>query len=283
MLVGVSLLALVDGHLSEQILLSERWTIGIRDPEQVDPSGKTTEDEKSDVTNKEDIETPPRDVQQRSGLLSERLKNVIKAAAKNLLPKGAVEEVQKYRAYESRERPMYLKVRISSGLGLRRLRPPKTARSFVFVCFGNIIRSPMCEALMNRAVGEFSDSITVTSAGLNATPGRPAHPWAITAAREFGISLENHRARLLTSEMVDQADAIFAMDFQNRVQLLSRWARSRNKVFMLSAYAGKEYRAVEIPDPYYDYAGQEATRHCYQLLKTCIENLAHSLPYKAQT
>ncbi len=209
------------------------------------------------------------------------LRRGLRQTAKNLLLKVAVEEVQKYRAYESSERAIYLKVRISSGLGLGLSRPPKTARSFVFVCFGNIIRSPKCEALMNLAVRDFSDSITVTSAGLNATPGRPAHPWAITAAREFGISLENHRARLLTSEMVDQADAIFAMDFQNRVQLLSRWARSRNKVFMLSAFAGKQYRAVEIPDPY--YAGQEETRRCYRVLKTCVENLAHSLPYKAQT
>jgi protein-tyrosine phosphatase len=231
-------------------------------------------------TDKPGIGRLSRDLQV-SQSLPERLKKSIKSAAKKLLPKGAVQEVQKYRTYESHERPIYLKVRISSGLGLGLSRPPKTARSFVFVCFGNIMRSPMCEALMNRAVGDFSDSITVMSAGLNATPGRPPHPWAIMAAREFGISLENHRARLLTSEMVDQADAIFAMDFQNQVQLLSRWARSRKKVFMLSAYAGSEYRAVEIPDPY--YAGQEETRHCYQLLKTCVENLADSLPHKAQS
>jgi protein-tyrosine phosphatase len=138
----------------------------------------------------------------------------------------------------------------------------------------------MCEALMNRAVGGFSDSITTASAGLNAIPGRTAHPWAIMAAWEFGVSLENHRARLLTSEMIDQADAIFAMDNQNQVQLLSRWPRARNKVFMLCAYAGKEYRAVEIPDPY--YGGQEETLHCYRTINDCVQNLADSLPNQAK-
>jgi len=224
------------------------------------------------------IAKTPRDPGARGRALPERIEKTIKATAKKLLPARVVQEMQQYRAYEASERRIYLKTRISSGLGLGLLRPPDTARSFVFVCFGNIMRSPMCEELMNRAVRGCSVSINVTSAGLNAVPGRPAHPWAIAAARDFGISLENHRARLLTSEMIDQADAIFAMDNQNRVQLLSRWARARNKVFMLTAYAKKEYRAVEIRDPY--YLPQEETRHCYQLLNDCIQNLAQSLPGK---
>jgi protein-tyrosine phosphatase len=153
--------------------------------------------------------------------------------------------------------------------------PPKTARSFLFVCFGNIMRSPMCEALMRRTLTAVSNSqITITSAGLNAVPGRSAHPWAIAAARELDIDLENHRARLLTAEIVRQADVIFAMDYQNQVQLLSRYAEARNKVYMLGAYA-KQYQSLEIRDPYY---GSEAgTRECYKILDTCIRNLVRSL------
>ena len=129
---------------------------------------------------------------------------------------------------------------------------------------------------MNRELSRMDGlSLAVGSAGLNATSGRPAHPWAITAAREFGISLENHCARLLTQEMVDGADAILAMDYQNQVQLLTRWKHASKKVFMLSAYAPAEYRSVEIPDPY--YLGEEQTRICYRVLHECIQNLTTSL------
>jgi protein-tyrosine-phosphatase len=203
----------------------------------------------------------------------------IKATAGRLLPHPMAQEVRQYITCKWRERLLYLKLRLSTVVGLenpKRFLPPKTARSYLFVCFGNIIRSPMCEALMNRALGDsFNRRVNVFSAGLNATPGTTAHPWAIAAAREFGISLENHRSRLLTAEMVEQADAIFVMDYQNLVQLLARYSQSNHKVFMLSAYGGEGYHPVEIRDPY--YAGEEETRNCYKILNTCIANLVCSL------
>jgi protein-tyrosine phosphatase len=195
------------------------------------------------------------------------------------LPDTAVHEVQDFLTYAPGERSTYLKVRLSNGLGLVKLERtpiPLNVRSIVFVCFGNIIRSPACEAMMKQALMGVPDvQIAITSAGLNATPGRSAHPWAITAARRFGVSLEQHRARLLTADLVAQADLIFAMDYRNQVQLLSRWKASRNKVFMLSAYAGGDYRDREIHDPY--NLGLEETQRCYDVLSTCVRNLVSSL------
>jgi protein-tyrosine-phosphatase len=218
-------------------------------------------------------------LQQAGGTFRERLTRSIKAAGQKLLPQAVVQEVRQYRAYVGNEGPLYLRIRFLNGMGLtnpRQSRPPKTARSFVFVCFGNIMRSPMCEALMKRGLGAVPKAqITVASAGLNAVPGRAAHPWAVTAAKEFGISLDNHRAKLLTPEMVSQADVIFAMDYQNQVQLLSRYVQAGSKVFMLSAYAGEDYHSGEIRDPY--YTGEEGTRECYKILNTCIQNLVSGL------
>ena len=93
------------------------------------------------------------------------------------------------------------------------------------------MRSPMCEALMRRAVAGM-ESFRIASAGLNATSEKPAHPWAIEAAREFGIRLENHRARILSTEMVEQADAILVMDFQNYVEIVSKHPNAKKKVFL---------------------------------------------------
>jgi len=210
----------------------------------------------------------------------DRLARRIAATAKTLLPEVVVREVQQYRACGKDERPLYLKIKICDRLGFtnpKLSRVPETARAFLFVCFGNIMRSPMCAALMNRELTHLDHpKFTVLSAGLNAIPGRTAHPWAITAAKEFGISLEQHRARLLTAEMVNQADVIFAMDYHNQVQLLSRWVGAGKKVFLLSAYASVDYRPVEILDPY--YTDLEGTRRCYSILDICIQNLVREFP-----
>ncbi len=214
---------------------------------------------------------------------AERLREKFKAAAKKLLPERVVNEVARYRAYPKVERSLYLHVRVLSSVGLAKpkLSPPNSTQLFVFVCFGNIMRSPMCEALMNRECAALGHAaVSVTSAGLHSIPGREAHPWAIAAARDFGISLEEHRARPLTPEVVARATVIFTMDFQNQVQLLSRYPEAKDKTFLLSVYAGEKHRSAEIPDPY--YLGEEGTRRCYQTLTVCIRNLARSLSASAE-
>lgn len=200
-----------------------------------------------------------------------RMRNTVK----RLLPEPLKRELRRCCSYGGGELALYLKLRVLSAAGMQNpglRRPPHTARSFVFVCYGNIMRSPMCEALMSRACASGAlPNFSITSAGLHATPGTVAHPWALSVAREYGVSLEQHRARQLTDAMVDQADVIFAMDYQNQVQLMSRWARASHKVYLLSAYAGERYKSAEIYDPY--PLGEGATRECYRVLDTCIRNL----------
>jgi protein-tyrosine-phosphatase len=150
-----------------------------------------------------------------------------------------------------------------------------SARSFVFVCFGNIMRSAMAEFVMRKALSEIApeeiEKIRIVSAGLHANPGREAHPWMQEAAKELGISLAAHRAKLLTREMVNAADAIFAMDFQNKAELLTLYPESADKIHMLSAYAEGAWKNREIPDPY--LGDLEVTRYCARQLQTCIRNL----------
>ena len=149
------------------------------------------------------------------------------------------------------------------------------ARSFVFVCFGNIMRSAMAEFLLRKALDETApdaiEKVRFVSAGLHAIPGREAHPWMQEAAAELGISLAAHRAKLLTREMVDAADAIFAMDFQNKAELLTLYPDSREKIYMLSMYAEGAWKYHEIPDPY--LGDLEMTRYCAKQLQICVRNL----------
>lgn len=134
----------------------------------------------------------------------------------------------------------------------------------------------MCEALARQALLKRQRSdVTVTSAGLHAIAGRPAHAWAITAAAQMGVDLSHHGARALNAEMVEQADAILAMDCRNVVELVSQFPRARNKIYVLGAYAENNDKSVEIEDPYYGH--EEMTRECYKRLKSCIERLTSSL------
>jgi protein-tyrosine-phosphatase len=161
---------------------------------------------------------------------------------------------------------------------------PAATRSFVFVCFGNIMRSAMAEFLMRNALRNAPGKIgriRIVSAGLHANPGREAHPWMQEAAADLGVSLATHRAKLLTREMVDAADAIFAMDFQNKAELLTLYPDAANKIFMLSAYAEGAWRCREIPDPY--LGDLEVTRHCAKQLQICIRNLLSATVFSSST
>ena len=136
------------------------------------------------------------------------------------------------------------------------------------------MRSPMCEALMSRALQSGTHRpIKVMSAGLNATDGREAHPWAISAARELGVSLEEHRARSVRPEMIGEADLILTMDTQNYAQLISRFPAARAKTLMLGSFDTP--RRLEIADPFFE--GPQATSHCYRVLGACIDSLLRHL------
>lgn len=160
----------------------------------------------------------------------------------------------------------------------RRMAPPQ-ARSFLMVCFGNIMRSPMAAEMLKRELGKAGmETASVHSAGLHACEGRAAHPWALDVARELGISLEAHRAHLITPQMVENADAILAMDYENVAELLARFPLAKNKIFMLSAYAEGPQRYREISDPYFGDLAD--TRRCYSVLQTCVRNLVASLSHE---
>jgi protein-tyrosine-phosphatase len=204
-------------------------------------------------------------------------KTILRKLAPNLLLK----ERGIYLRIGPRAGAAYARLRILDVLGLAGSQPavPKTSRSFLFVCFGNIMRSPMAEALLKREVNHLplppEQPVRIASAGLHATPGNPVHPWALAASAEFGISLESHRARIVSADMVREADAIFAMDFQNKAELLTLYPDSDQKIFMLSAYLDGPGQYREIPDPY--FGDVETTRHCYRILQTCIRGLTADL------
>lgn len=82
----------------------------------------------------------------------------------------------------------------------------------LFVCTGNTCRSPMAETLFNAMCEKSSpQTFRAFSAGLNALPGQPASPGAKAAMQKRGLSLESHRARRLSPELIRRASLIVCM------------------------------------------------------------------------
>jgi protein-tyrosine-phosphatase len=202
-----------------------------------------------------------------------------KTLLRNMVPAAWLREREIFLRLGAYAGPAYLRLRARDLLGMRTVnqrRVPPGAQSFLFVCFGNIMRSPMAEAMFQRAVAQANlPSIRASSAGIHAIPGNTPHPWALSASQELGLPLTGHRARLLTPELTAQADVIFVMDFQNKAEILAAHPEADARVLMLSAYGTGPMRGRQIPDPF--HTDLEGTRRCYGVLQSCIDNLVKEL------
>ncbi len=126
----------------------------------------------------------------------------------------------------------------------------RNAADVVFVCHGNIIRSPLAAAAFAREAASRGRSVLVSSAGLSARAGEPADPRAADSAEERGLPLESHRARALDAAQVTKAGAIFVMDHLNLGRILARFPDAADRVFLLGGCrpAGR-MTLTEIHDP----------------------------------
>jgi protein-tyrosine-phosphatase len=122
----------------------------------------------------------------------------------------------------------------------------RSARSVLVVCHGNIIRSAFAERLLRRALGSHSHP-AISSAGLYAIPGNPAHENALLAAMPRSIDLRGHAASPLTRERVAASDLILVMDVWQVVELVRRFPEAREKTLLFTCLAPEV--PLEIKDP----------------------------------
>jgi len=120
----------------------------------------------------------------------------------------------------------------------------------VFVCTGNLCRSPMAEyALQNELARRGVNDTLVESAGTLAIDGASAAGKAVSEMKKHGIDMGPHRARILTGEMIRDADIIVVMEHYHREAVLAFDPSSANKTIMMGSLLDGE-SIDEIPDPY---------------------------------
>ncbi len=138
------------------------------------------------------------------------------------------------------------------------------------VCTGNTCRSPLAAAFFRKKAAERGLPIEVSSAGTDAWTGQAATEEAVLVAREAGASLEGHRARRLTPEMVREADLVLTMTRGQRKQVTDLVPSAADKVLTIKEFAYRDAKEWEdVPDP----IGQplSAYRACSALLSEAVD------------
>jgi protein-tyrosine phosphatase len=127
----------------------------------------------------------------------------------------------------------------------------------LFVCMGNICRSPTAEGVFVKMVRDAGlDSVVkVDSAGTHAYHvGEPPDLRAQQAARKRGYDISSLCARQITQDDFRDFDLILAMDWENLALLQQQCPRAhKHKLHLLMRFAG-EHDAATVPDPYYGSA-----------------------------
>lgn len=117
----------------------------------------------------------------------------------------------------------------------------------LFICTGNICRSPMAEYLMRKRLGPRSPW-RIRSAGIFTFDGQAASPEGVEVLAEQGIDMRAHRSQRLTRDLIDDASILVVMTASHRDQIVSQYRDAREKVFLLRSFAPGRHSG-DIDDP----------------------------------
>jgi glycine hydroxymethyltransferase len=108
-------------------------------------------------------------------------------------------------------------------------------KTFLFICTGNVCRSPMAEGLFREAMKGRQD-VRIWSAGVGAINGQAPSQNAVTAMRQLGIDISGQRSRMLTSQITDEADYIFGMTRQHVEAVGLLYPQAAEKTFLMREF-----------------------------------------------
>ena len=158
----------------------------------------------------------------------------------------------------------------------------KPIGSILFVCLGNICRSPLAEGVFRTVLAERGlDHVLVDSAGTGGWhAGEAPDLRSIGVAALHGVDISGQKARKVTLDDFSRFDLILGMDRSNMADLKALApAGMRDRVHLFLELA--EDRPRDVPDPYYD--GPEAFASGYRMIRTASEALATRLEARLST
>jgi protein-tyrosine phosphatase len=159
--------------------------------------------------------------------------------------------------------------------------PAQSNYRILFVCLGNICRSPTAEGVMRHKLREagLAEDVDVESAGTGGWHiGHPPDERATAAARNRGIALES-RAQRFAADHFDDFDLIVAMDAQNLADMrsLAPHAAAEGKLTMLREFdpLAAEAGDLDVPDPY--YGGDDGFEDVLDMVERACDGLIEEI------
>ena len=146
-------------------------------------------------------------------------------------------------------------------------------RRILFVCTGNICRSPMAEYLLRHFAQRWNVPLEARSAGIYAAIGDPATHETLAVLKELDIDASAHRSQSISWELLDWADVTLTMTASQKEHLLALDPELQGKVFTLPEFVGAK---GEVPDPY------GTTREAYRKVRDQLAELVAKLVKKLQ-
>jgi len=140
-------------------------------------------------------------------------------------------------------------------------------KSIIFVCLGNICRSPLAEGIAAKIAQEHDLELKIDSAGTGDWHiGEPPCEGSVKVAKMHGIDISHLRARQLTKEDIKNFDLIVVLDESNRLHVKKLGAKNIEK---LGCFA---YECQDVPDPYF-FDGFDGFLEVYKMIEICVNEL----------
>jgi protein-tyrosine phosphatase len=143
----------------------------------------------------------------------------------------------------------------------------------LFVCYGNLCRSPFAAALLRRLLRGAGPR--VTSAGFGYA-GRRAPPVALAEAARFGVDLSSHRSQLLSPAVVRAAQVVFTMEPAHARSIIVGFGRAPGDVVVLGDLDPDPIITRAVTDPV--QGPPELFAAVYARIERCVASLASALP-----
>ncbi len=146
----------------------------------------------------------------------------------------------------------------------------------LFVCLGNLCRSPMAEYLMRDCLkNSGNSSITVYSGGLLYNVEKPVPQEINDLMKESGIDISGHRSRQVTREMIKECDLIVVMELRQKEELIKNYPECASRIFLLSQWDPSNSEERDVADP----IGQTFSfyRNCFNEIKILVKGLAENI------
>jgi len=144
-------------------------------------------------------------------------------------------------------------------------------KNVLFVCTGNICRSPIAEGLFRHLIGNRKD-IEVGSAGVHAVRGQPPSLYAVQVCEADGVDISDQRSQPLTADLVERATHIFAMTGAHLETIHMLFPHGAEKTFLIREF--EEPGATlwrDVPDPI--GMGREVYEDCARTIKNALPSV----------